>query len=454
MTTTHKRSDDGPPPSADPAGTDRLPPRRVPSATVALEDLLERCYLRPVYQGIFDLTSGDPVGAEALARWPDLGVSPDDAFGSAMKQGRLYELDEACREAAIDDAISRGLPPRFELYVNLEPSVLGPDTAAELVARTAGKVELVVEITERALARRPAELLRAVQTLRAAGCAVALDNVGAEPTSLALLPFVAPDVIKLDISLIQRWLNVEQAAIYTAVAAYAERTGATILAEGIETQRHLDEARALGATLGQGWYLSRPGPLHPFTSPARGRSKRRVSMPTPKNPFSLLEPSTIRTGPKGMLLGISQHLENQGLALETPPVVFGAFQDARHFTPQTADRYAQLAARCPLVTALGADLPPEPVAGVRGASLGPDDALRGEWVVVVVGAHYAGALIAQDLGDSGPDRERRFAFSLTHDHETVLAAARSLLSRVIATSAFPGSGQTPHSGETPPVHFR
>ena len=56
---------------------------------------------------------------------------------------------------------------------------------------------------------------------------------------------------------------------------------------------------------------------------------------------------------------------------------------------------------------------------------------------VVIGTHYAGALIAKDMGDSGPDRDRRFAFSLTHDHETVLAAARSLLTRVIATSAFP-----------------
>jgi DICT domain-containing protein len=66
-----------------------------------------------------------------------------------------------------------------------------------------------------------------------------------------------------------------------------------------------------------------------------------------------------------------------------------------------------------------------------------DDILGGEWVVVVIGTHYTGALIANDLGDTGPDRERRFAFSLTHDHETVLAAARSLLTRVIATSAFP-----------------
>jgi DICT domain-containing protein len=117
--------------------------------------------------------------------------------------------------------------------------------------------------------------------------------------------------------------------------------------------------------------------------------------------------------------------------------VLGAFQEARHFTSNTATRYGRLAARCPLVVALGVDLPLAPVAGVRGAHLRADDALRGEWAVVVVGTHYAGALIAKDLGDTGPDRDRRFAFVLTHDHETVLAAARSLLERVIDTSAYP-----------------
>jgi DICT domain-containing protein len=167
------------------------------------------------------------------------------------------------------------------------------------------------------------------------------------------------------------------------------------------------------------------------------RATHRELIPAPLSPFSLLKPSALRTAPKALLLDISQHIENQGLALETPPVVLGAFQHARYFTPATARRYARLAARCHLVAALGVGLPAEPIAGVRGASLRADDILGGEWVVVVIGTHYAGALIAKDMGDTGPDRERQFAFTLTHDHETVLAAARSLLTRVIATSPFP-----------------
>jgi EAL domain-containing protein (putative c-di-GMP-specific phosphodiesterase class I) len=398
--------------------------------TIDFEALLDRRNLRPSYQPIFDLTTGQKVAVEALARWPELQVVPDRAFRHAESLGRLAELDDVCRTAAIDDAVAHGLPPRFGLFINLEPSVLSRHTAESLLAKTVGHFDLVVEITERALVRRPAELLRSIQMLKTAGCAVALDDVGAVPESLALLPFVAPDVIKLDISLVQAWPDMDQAAILTSVASYAERSGSTVLAEGIETEAHLDQALALGATLGQGWFFGRPGALGSLSSPTRSVALRQPLSPTVATPFGAIDPARVRIGPKGLLLGISHHLENQGLALETPPVVLGAFQNAKHFSPATAERYRRLAGRCPLVAALGIGLPPAPAPGVRGVSLAGNDSLEGEWVVAVVGSHYTGALIARDLGDSGPDRDRRFAFVVTHDHKTVLAAARSLLERV------------------------
>jgi hypothetical protein len=271
-----------------------------------------------------------------------------------------------------------------------------------------------------------------VRELRGSNCAIALDDVGAVPESLALLSFVSPSVVKLDISLIQRWPEVEQAAIIAAVLAYAERTDALILAEGVETEEHLDQALALGATLGQGWFFARPGPLEDFASPKEPLFKPRSERKVPHSPFAGVNSSKTRIGKKGLLLAISRHLENQGLYLETPPVVVSAFQSAERFTPDTAKRYSRLAEHCPLVAALGVGLGQEPAPGVRGVELSPDDPVRGEWVVAVVGTHYLGALIAKDLGDddSIADRERRFSFIVTHDNEAVLAAAQSLLERV------------------------
>ena len=394
--------------------------------------LLQRQHLQPAFQPIIDLTTMVTVAVEALARWPHLAVSPDVAFQQAKELSRLDELDSACRNAAVDDALEHGLPERFALFVNLEPSTISAESARQLIARTEGRLTIVAEITERALTTRPAELLEAVRELRKANCAIALDDVGAVPESLALLPFIAPSVVKLDISLIQRWPEVEQGAILTAVSAYAERTGARILAEGVETEQHLEQALALGATLGQGRYFAWPGSLGDFVSPNEPLFNFRPTRPIPRSPFAGVDTSKARLGKKGLLLAISRHLESQGLYLETPPVVVGAFQSAERFTPDTARRYSRLAERCPLVAALGIGLSQEPAPGVRGMELSPDDPVRGEWVVAVVGTHYLGALIAKDLGDddSIADRERRFSYVVTHDHDAVLSAARSLLGRV------------------------
>ena len=73
---------------------------------------------------------------------------------------------------------------------------------------------------------------------------------------------------------------------------------------------------------------------------------------------------------------------------------------------------------------------PEPVPGVRGAVLAPDDPVRDEWDIAVVGPHFAGALVARDLGDDGPDADRRFEFVLTYDRDLAVEIASSLMRRI------------------------
>jgi EAL domain-containing protein (putative c-di-GMP-specific phosphodiesterase class I) len=412
----------------------------MPSTTVArqagaLRRLLASGRLRAVYQPIVDLDTQHPVAFEALARGPAGSPleSPAELFGQAAQGGLLAELDRAARATAVAGAVAAGLP--HTLFLNVEPTAVGgPDP---LLCSEADGLRVVVEFTERALAARPGEVLAAVRWLRERGCGIALDDVGIDERSLALMPFLAPDVIKLDMSLIQeRRPSPTTARVLNAVAAEAERAGATLLAEGIETEAHLARARAVGATLGQGWYFGRPGelPAAPAPPPAGAVPIRPRTAEHALTPFDLIaDRRRLRRGDKRLLLALSRQLEAEAQTLGGEAVVLATFQDARFFTPASRARYERLAESAALVGALGEGLAAEPAANVRGADLARDEALRGEWDVAVIGPHFAGAFVARDLGDDGPDRDRRFDYFVTYDRELVVAAARTLMARIVAT---------------------
>ena len=411
----------------------------------SIDQVITSGSVHSVFQPIIDLDSGAVVAYEALARGPQGPLAtPDALFGAAASAGLLAELDQACRAAAFRGAIEHGLLAPMTVFVNVEPQVLDTaplDDLLALVDSAPGHLQIVLEITERALAARPAELLRTVERVRALGWGVALDDVGAEAASLAFMPLLRPDVVKLDLSLVQRRASPVIAEIMNAVNDYAERTGARVLAEGIETPQHLTAARALGAHLGQGWLFARPA-----AGPALQFPVGRLTLPITEeggteaapSPFSCLPAGgPLRRSPKRLLVELSKQLERQAMRLGETCVVASTFQEARHFTPATALRYRDLVARTGFVCALGEDLPLEPVPGVRGAALAADDPIRGEWDVVVVSPHFSAALLARDLGDDGPDMDRMFEYALTYQRPTVVAAARSLLSRVAPALSVP-----------------
>ena len=394
-----------------------------------------------VYQPIVEIATGRVVAYEALARGPQDSElqRPDRLFAAAAAAGSVEELDWLCRITAVRTALDAGLSRSVALFLNCEPSVVGspcPPHHLDVWERAQRELDLVLEITERALTDRPAELSRVVAEHRIAGRGIALDDVGADVQSLALLPLIEPDVVKLDLSLVQDRPSTDQAAIVSAVAAEHERTGVAVLAEGIENETHLAVARTLGACLGQGWLWGHPGPLKLAPTMAWNRAPVRRHTATGRTPFEVIaaeRPTAEAT--KALLLPMSHHLENRALRIGEGAVVLSAFQHARHFTAVTVRRYETLVRASSLVAALGAGLGEEPVKGVRGAHLHPDDPRAGEWSVVVIGPHFAGALVAQDRGDTCRDRDRRFVFATAYERGLVIEAARTLLHRIAPLGA-------------------
>lgn len=163
--------------------------------------LISKRAVRPVFQPIVSLHDGQTVGYEALARGPAGTVfhAPQALFRHAARVGRLAELDWICRAAACRDALAAVLPWRIPLFINAEPATLRAPPPRDLVEiiRTASKrLQMVIEMTERSVNSDPAALLAAVVLLRRWGMRIALDDVGADPASLTVMPLISPDVIK------------------------------------------------------------------------------------------------------------------------------------------------------------------------------------------------------------------------------------------------------------------
>jgi diguanylate cyclase (GGDEF)-like protein/PAS domain S-box-containing protein len=411
---------------------------------VDLRTVLDEGALVTAFQPIVDLDRQEVVAFEALTRGPDGPLrSPAALFAAARRQGLLAALDEACRMTAFRNAAAQGLTAPVPVFVNVEPEVLEREPLEVLAAQAAASpadLRIVLEITERALATRPAELLHTVERVRELGWGVALDDVGADALSLAFMPLLRPDVVKLDLRLVQNRTTPAVAEIMNAVNAYAERSGALLLAEGIESEQHLAVARGLGAVLGQGWLFGRP------EEAVAAEVGGELVFPTAvvldqgslRSPFSRLRPGTpLRTAPKRLLVELSKQLEREAMRTGEACVVASTFQHRRHFTPATVQRYRDLVARTGFACAIGEGLDDTLVPGLRGADITRDDPLSHEWDVVVLSPHFAAALLARDLGDDGPDLGRTFEYALTYDRDVVVEAAHGLLSRVVPVAGEP-----------------
>ena len=320
----------------------------------ALTVPLDATSIEPVYQPIVDLRDGHVVGYEALARGRGRNglASPEALFAAARAQGRVAELDRACREAAVNGALAGGLGAPFCLFVNADAGALEedlPDTP-----RTG--FTLVMEVTERALTERPEPLLRSLTELRRRGWGVALDDVGADSRSLALMPVLYPDVIKLDLRLLSGREAGDVARMVTAVGAEAEQRLATVLAEGIDSEEQLATARATGATLGQGYLLGEPAPL-PDELPSPGRGLRLTSSGgVPENVVPFQRVTNWRRpaiGPDSLAERAAALLSAQAAELGSTGLLLAAVPDDDLLPAGQLARYAQLAREIGFVGVLG-----------------------------------------------------------------------------------------------------
>jgi EAL domain-containing protein (putative c-di-GMP-specific phosphodiesterase class I) len=353
--------------------------------------------------------------------------SPDALIKEAYRQNRVAEFDWIARASACRGALAGRLAPDDLLFLNIEPVALGSKCPPDLrpdIDEAFAAFRVVLEITERSLDHDPRTLFSGIDGVRPTVAGLALDDVGADVRAMSMLPVIRPDVIKLDLKVTQGTPSREAMRVLHFVYEEVERTGATILAEGVETKRHEEVVRWLGAQLAQGWLYGKPtdDPTSVEEHDAHMSILAQLGLEDVRSPFDALGGAPIGRAPRDLLLSLADEVFRHGLHLQSPALLIMLVPDPEALTKNNLRVLTQMARRQVITGVIGEGMPPEPAPGVRGSQK-HDPALDGQYAVIAVSPSTAVAVLARQAHSTQPD----FYFSVIHDRPRITSVARCLL---------------------------
>lgn len=247
-------------------------------ASAAIAEVIEQRLLRPVFQPIVNLATGGTLGYEGLIRPvpPAPYTDPTGLFAAAVASGHVVPLDMACVEAIVAAAAS--MPKELLLSVNMSPRTIeSPEFSAPAMLNILARYDfppdrLVIELTEHQPIADLERVRHKLDICGGAGIRLAADDLGAGNSGLRLLSDLRFDIVKVDLGLIQRSsTSVPSSAVVESIVAFASRTGALVIGEGVEREEQVVQLLQLGVTAAQGYLFSRPGPLPDWAGERRLR---------------------------------------------------------------------------------------------------------------------------------------------------------------------------------------
>jgi EAL domain-containing protein (putative c-di-GMP-specific phosphodiesterase class I)/GGDEF domain-containing protein len=243
--------------------------RRQEQIRTGLSDALTRDEFVLHYQPILHLPGDEVAAVEALIRWQhlDLGrVPPDEFIPTAENSGEIvaigkWVIAEACRQARTWE--KEGMPVR--VAVNLSPRQLQEPDLTDYVSKVLQETGLQPELLELELTEsmyaEPETAIAVLKRLHILGVRVSIDDFGTGFSSLSYLARFPRDTLKLDRSFIaQTTRDNDVAAVVGSVILMAHELGVQTVAEGVETEEHLDFLLAHNCDLSQGYLHSPPLP--------------------------------------------------------------------------------------------------------------------------------------------------------------------------------------------------
>lgn len=235
----------------------------------ALQAALSRNELSVVFQPQVDVDRGHIIGFEALARWfsPTLGqVAPDRFIPIAENSGIIDIIGEFVLAKALAFVASWSEERRRTTRVAVNISarqLLRSGFAAHIkqMVRAANIPNrcIELEITETSIMQNFDMAASVLNELTEAGFSLAIDDFGTGYCNLSYLKRLQVNTLKIDRSFIQDMTaDNSDGQIVEAIIALAHKLGMSVIAEGVETHRHLAFLKTLQCETGQGYYFSKP----------------------------------------------------------------------------------------------------------------------------------------------------------------------------------------------------
>ncbi len=237
-----------------------------------IEAILRDAPFDAAYQPIVRLLDHRIVGYEALIRFNTASVvSTEAVFRQANRVGLGLELELRAAKLLIEKA------PWVEkldyVSVNASPELIC-DARFEATLEAADRERLIVEVTEYSDNSNMAALLPRLAELRRRGIRIAIDDVGAGYSDFQRITQIAPDILKIDRSIVTNLHHdpMKRAAV-AALRYFAAETGPTVIAEGVEREEEAAALRMLDVPLAQGWLFGRATIPDPSSTWAHARAE-------------------------------------------------------------------------------------------------------------------------------------------------------------------------------------
>ena len=224
------------------------------------------------YQPQFDVSTDTIIGVEALLRWnrPGVGIVGPGAFlPQAEENGLIIPINEwVLRKACADARIwQRDGFPAFRVAVNMSPIQFRKKNVPLQVARILSETgldprRLELELTENIVMQDIDAVANDLRELNRLGISIAIDDFGTGYSSLSYIKKLPVQRIKIDQSFVRNMTqDPNDSAIVRAIITLGRSLGLEVVAEGVETEKHLQGLREVGCEIVQGYLLGRPAPF-------------------------------------------------------------------------------------------------------------------------------------------------------------------------------------------------